>query len=243
MQKIDCPQCNAVMKVPDSGLTMKCEYCGFETEVPDADRRRKRAEKEKEQQRREESIRRKLEAESAARARQEKKEARRRAGRAVLSVPGKIIGLILPFIGLLIPAIIFYHQGLLDSYIGDAGGEYYKAVAREVVTTGQTPATNPEVVGVGGFTGKNEEQFQHLYAGYCYTFVVASGGILSGVTVYDPKGKIVAKDKSRGYSKTVEYCPKQTGLYGYRVELVNLRGRYTYSLFYKPAPTKAGHRK
>ncbi len=244
MAEFKCPECNARFKIPESGLTMTCEFCAHEMPVPDAASRRAKMEKEearrKKEERRLEKEAEKKRAREAARAQQEKKEQKKRwanRGRFIASLPGKIIGLLLPFVGLAIPAFILYNNGMFDRWIGKPGTAYHQAVAQQLVGAGYTPMSYPAVVGVGGFGDPTSPQHVQMQKGYCYAFAVGSGEIISEVALTNPKGKKAAKDNTRGYARFLTHCPGQSGLFALDVQLLGGNGRFTYTNYFKPAPS------
>lgn len=225
-----CSNCGARMSVPESGWTMRCEFCNSEQAVPDIEERRKKL-RVSVQKTHDPSERRRLEAEL-----QRAQVVSDSYARAAGAVSGAVRGLMSVAVLLLLIAGALFFTGWwerLDNYWrGDTGNARYEESAERLRQVGYRVTRMRQEARALLKPGR---LYLELDAKSCYGLVVASGQPVAEVLLQNARGKTVKTDNTMRFSATLVYCPRRAGVFTARVKLAE-PGRYCWGLYKKPRP-------
>lgn len=236
-RRTSCSNCGARLSVPETGWTMRCEFCGTEQAVPDIEERRKKL-RVSVQQTHDPSERRRLEDE-LARANAVSETYARAAG----AVSGAVRGLLSVAIVLALLAVALFVTGWwqhLDNYWrGDTGSKRYEESTDRLRHSGYRVA---RMRSEERALLKPRRLYLELDATSCYGLVVASGNPVAEVVLQNARGRQVKRHSTMRYADTTVYCPRKAGVFTAVVKLAE-PGRFSWGLYKKPRPKDSAWRR
>jgi hypothetical protein len=231
-----CRECNALIPAPTArdALTMRCEHCGLEQPVPDADARHRRLLEEQREARLREQERRQAEREDRAEQREVREKTRERRWRPLMWLLGLIPFLIAPVI---IAITVFDAPARLG--FGASGNDRLEQMQLQLASTGCTvvQAITSEYASsnVSKLVGVAEKQCIRVFA------AGGSGHNALGLKLFAPDGHELAHAKST-QDPQLAHCSATGQTLRYQIEIgVVAKGRLSSMVLACPAPA-AKHR-